>query len=319
MSSKYGKWETWYRLTVTTYSRLPCADTVNSSVPGSNHILRPWAINMKIFYISTDEKNRGSKKNHHDEWIKRAIAVTSGDEKYQQQLAKPTTHDLLAMCLRDTGIVAFGIPCDDTVSRVTDGADMVNSSESFEFHRRVEWFLDLRMNPITSPMLDHLGCPKPNQTTVREIRRGQEALCAEMRRHLSKTTSDEVEYARRSSAIIRVGLSSRPSGLLNPERVETTVTSFVRDPVVRAWVMQRSGGCCEQCNLPAPFLTLADIPYLECHHIQPLSLKGADTVYNTAALCPNCHREQHSGSYSKQKETTLAEAVRLKESVLDRN
>jgi 5-methylcytosine-specific restriction endonuclease McrA len=273
--------------------------------------------NMKIFYINTDEKNRGFKKNHHDEWIKRAIAVTSGYENNQQQLAKPTTHDLMAMCLSGTGIVAFGTPCDDSVSRVTDRANMVNSSESFEFHRRVEWFLDVRMDPITSPKLRSLGCPVPSpKPSVREIQKGQEALCAEMRRHLSKTTSDEAEYARRSGAIIRVGLTSRPKGVLNPERVETTVSSFVRDPAVRAWVMQRSGGCCEQCNLPAPFQTPAEIPYLECHHIQPLSLKGADTVYNTAALCPNCHREQHSGSYAKQKQISLAEAVQIKESAL---
>lgn len=34
-------------------------------------------------------------------------------------------------------------------------------------------------------------------------------------------------------------------------------------------------------------------PYLESHHIIWLAAGGADSVDNTIALCPNCHRKMH--------------------------
>ena len=34
-------------------------------------------------------------------------------------------------------------------------------------------------------------------------------------------------------------------------------------------------------------------PYLETHHIVWLSEGGEDSIENTVALCPNCHRKMH--------------------------
>ena len=34
-------------------------------------------------------------------------------------------------------------------------------------------------------------------------------------------------------------------------------------------------------------------PYLETHHIEWLCNGGADTIENTVALCPNCHKKMH--------------------------
>ena len=39
--------------------------------------------------------------------------------------------------------------------------------------------------------------------------------------------------------------------------------------------------------------------YIEIHHVNPLSEGGEDSINNTVALCPNCHRKIH---YSKNKE-----------------
>jgi 5-methylcytosine-specific restriction protein A len=38
---------------------------------------------------------------------------------------------------------------------------------------------------------------------------------------------------------------------------------------------------------------LNEEPFLEVHHIIPLSEGGTDDLKNTAALCPNCHRAVH--------------------------
>ena len=53
-------------------------------------------------------------------------------------------------------------------------------------------------------------------------------------------------------------------------------------------------GICGKCNSPAPFRKLSNNePFLEVHHMIPLSKKGIDELENTVALCPNCHREIH--------------------------
>ena len=43
-------------------------------------------------------------------------------------------------------------------------------------------------------------------------------------------------------------------------------------------------------------------PYLETHHIEWLSKGGEDTIDNTVALCPNCHRRMHSLNSKKDVE-----------------
>ena len=49
---------------------------------------------------------------------------------------------------------------------------------------------------------------------------------------------------------------------------------------------------CDLCGQPAPFLSKGK-PYLECHHVTFLADGGPDAIYNTVALCPNCHRKMH--------------------------
>jgi len=70
--------------------------------------------------------------------------------------------------------------------------------------------------------------------------------------------------------------------------------SFQRNPYVTAYTLRRAGRCCELCNNPAPFVKPNGEPYLEVHHIKHLAEGGYDTIDNTVALCPNCHRKIHS-------------------------
>lgn len=88
---------------------------------------------------------------------------------------------------------------------------------------------------------------------------------------------------------------TQPKGQITPLRSQAAITSFARDPAVKAWVLQRAQGVCECCRKPAPFKTAEDTPYLEVHHIRTLADGGSDRVSNTVALCPNCHRQLHYG------------------------
>lgn len=65
----------------------------------------------------------------------------------------------------------------------------------------------------------------------------------------------------------------------------------IRRENVILYTLKRANGICQLCNQPAPFLNKNGIPFLEVHHIDFLSEGGSDTIYNTVALCPNCHRK----------------------------
>lgn len=72
-----------------------------------------------------------------------------------------------------------------------------------------------------------------------------------------------------------------------------TGTQFERDPYVSMLTKRRAKGICELCGCGAPFKDSNDQPYLETHHVKWLSEGGEDSIENTVALCPNCHRKMH--------------------------
>ncbi len=81
-----------------------------------------------------------------------------------------------------------------------------------------------------------------------------------------------------------------------PKKHLVTSVIYQRNPLVFAERLDIANGVCERCNKPAPFNKVKDgSPYLEVHHIVQLAHGGDDTVENTIALCPNCHREKHFG------------------------
>jgi 5-methylcytosine-specific restriction protein A len=74
---------------------------------------------------------------------------------------------------------------------------------------------------------------------------------------------------------------------------ETKAITYIRDPYVSEYAKRIADGKCQLCGGNAPFTDNEGKPYLETHHIEWLSNGGADTINNTVALCPNCHRRMH--------------------------
>lgn len=87
---------------------------------------------------------------------------------------------------------------------------------------------------------------------------------------------------------------------------KTQAIQYDRDPYIAEWAKRRSGGVCQLCDQPAPFLNSKGEPYLESHHIIWLSEGGEDTIENTTALCPNCHRKMHVVNSSEDREKLIA-------------
>ena len=106
-------------------------------------------------------------------------------------------------------------------------------------------------------------------------------------------TADINSLSARVSELRQRHLGAIPRGAITPGVSTSTVTTFVRDPAVKAWVLQAANGHCEACGSPAPFIGTDGLPYLEVHHVMPLSSHGSYRTTNAVALCPNCHRRCH--------------------------
>jgi 5-methylcytosine-specific restriction enzyme A len=93
---------------------------------------------------------------------------------------------------------------------------------------------------------------------------------------------DDKELDRRAKG------SSKKAG-----RRSVTSTQFERNIWVSEYIKRKAKGVCQLCNNNAPFNNSAGKPYLETHHIIWLSEGGEDSIENSVALCPNCHRKMH--------------------------
>ena len=84
-----------------------------------------------------------------------------------------------------------------------------------------------------------------------------------------------------------------------PEKITINTVGFKRNPNIIAERLNLANGICGDCESEAPFIKKSnDTPYLEVHHKTPLAEDGEDTIENTIALCPNCHRKRHFGKTS---------------------
>lgn len=107
-----------------------------------------------------------------------------------------------------------------------------------------------------------------------------------------KDFSVQVEHSKQDDPVkrkVRLELAEK-----FPLKINAKITVYRRNPDVVAEVLFRAKGICEICKKDAPFLRKSNgSPFLEIHHIIPLSQGGPDIVDNALALCPNCHRRAH--------------------------
>ena len=88
---------------------------------------------------------------------------------------------------------------------------------------------------------------------------------------------------------------------------------WLRCAAIKAYAYERANGICEGCQRTAPFLRADGSKYLEVHHLSRLADAGPDSPENVAALCPNCHREVHSGADGRTLNSRIRAAILEKE------
>ena len=109
--------------------------------------------------------------------------------------------------------------------------------------------------------------------------------------HSFEPTYDPEILEERTNELLATEGREKGKGNLKPEKRTVETIQYKRCPGVQADVLERANGKCELCKKKAPFKRLDGRPFLEFHHAIPLGEGGPDTVENTFALCPNCHRE----------------------------
>lgn len=119
----------------------------------------------------------------------------------------------------------------------------------------------------------------------------------------------ERRQTARARSMSESDLFERAMRALPSERRTVRSQFQTRDGFVAEYTRKRAKGICQLCEQPAPFY-VGTIPFLEVHHIIPLSKKGLDSIENTVALCPNCHRRMHHLNIPLENDLLRAKATR---------
>ncbi|MDE5966863.1 MAG: HNH endonuclease [Lachnospiraceae bacterium] len=114
-----------------------------------------------------------------------------------------------------------------------------------------------------------------------------------------QTSDEELTKVIQKISMQELEKLARSSSKRNPEVREIKTKQYNRSVFVSAYTKRRAGKYCELCGEMAPFLDKDGNPYLEIHHVVWLSNGGEDSINNTVALCPNCHKKMHIVQESK--------------------
>ncbi|ESZ22827.1 HNH endonuclease signature motif containing protein [Mesorhizobium sp. L2C084A000] len=180
----------------------------------------------------------------------------------------------------------------------TDGSDRGNRTKRMRLRMQWHGAAGMTVNAIervlwrpTAPATDEQPTDDPH----------------ELQKRVAQATA-------RIRAAAKLGTVQPPAGQPAPPKASSTLSRFVRDPNVIAWVLNEADGHCEICSHAAPFLRAGGEPFLEVHHVRPLGEGGPDTVDNAAACCPNCHRQlHHDPNRETLRQNAIASITRLRD------
>jgi len=118
----------------------------------------------------------------------------------------------------------------------------------------------------------------------------------------------ESRIANRAAQETVLAKAARAKG--KPKTKLVSHQDFVRDPFVIKAALVRAKNLCEMPSCKTVlFQRDSGVDYLEVHHVIPLSEGGDDAMTNVAALCAQCHREQHFGKDRVIKRAVLKAAI----------
>ena len=111
--------------------------------------------------------------------------------------------------------------------------------------------------------------------------------------HIQNDPERKAEYIQSIPLDELKRLALKYSGKAHGRDITTTTRSYARNEHIADYAKACAKGICQLCGEPAPFEDKKGQAYLESHHVIWLSKGGEDSVTNTVALCPNCHKKMH--------------------------
>lgn len=112
---------------------------------------------------------------------------------------------------------------------------------------------------------------------IADIEKNEQSKIKEVRRHSAEEIKDKAKGYENKN------ISTR----------EVKAVYRERNQYISEHTKERANGVCDLCGKEAPFKDKYGKPYLESHHVITLANDGPDAIYNTVAICPNCHRKVH--------------------------
>jgi len=131
---------------------------------------------------------------------------------------------------------------------------------------------------------------------------------------LYKYVSETPEILK--NPLIRLRENAYKNSVVKVRTYKTTATGRSTSTAIHSYATQRSKGICESCDEAAPFTTKNGRPYLEVHHLIPISKGGPDHPENVAAVCPNCHRRTEKSQDSDEFNNAIIKRILQKEKKL---
>ncbi|TYL89966.1 hypothetical protein FXB40_34110 [Bradyrhizobium rifense] len=258
------------------------------------------------FWANTEDHHRSRRDQWRQAGFKAFLRSSDGRLGVTFERLKSASHGLpwssaeLKVC-----VVAYWklITAEARGQRISK-TDLRNEALEQGLASRSESAYEFRMQNI-SAVLDELGLKRATGYAPMKNIGGVKASLIELvneqwgrSKEFESPTADDDALATRVIAArqkIANAMSEAPPGSRSVRKLLSATEKFVRDPNVIAWVLKRAAGKCEMCEAPAPFVATDGEPFLEVHHVRPLSEGGPDTAENACGCCPNCHRQLHLG------------------------
>jgi predicted HNH restriction endonuclease len=211
------------------------------------------------------------------------MAFSGGDwDKYALPLRNLKPSDILLMYHNGLGIVAVG-----RVVEVWDGqshsAKLIYTKFDYaEYRIRVDWYIDLRANPI-DPRSEFGYVPRGFLKPIVK----DKATVADL------VTRIEMQTVFRSADELNVR-----TDLQEGEGRTVSVDEHERNPIARRQCIEHWGAICQVCGFRFAVLygPLGE-GYIHVHHLAPIGMtagpRPVDPVNDLRPVCPNCHAIIH--------------------------
>jgi len=165
----------------------------------------------------------------------------------------------------------------------------------FESYRKNEYYFDGEVELASDPFYEHeIGDDGIDRIVIKfplRIKDGDmPAVVAIDDVEVSEQIKRKV-VQKQSAQEVKEKAKAAEKKLTTKRNVKTEYIS--RNEYIAQHTKDRANGHCDLCGCEAPFSDSKGTPFLESHHVVSLSNGGPDAIYNTVALCPNCHRKMH--------------------------